>query len=97
MIFGRGGGDALYGGGNDPDRLFGGPGPDLSTLPATCRGGNLINGGSSRDNVSYALSDQNSVWVMSLKSNTAGFSRRAAARTGWSASPRWRGPRESTS
>ncbi|MGZ8666337.1 MAG: calcium-binding protein [Solirubrobacterales bacterium] len=76
VIFGRGGGDALYGGGNDPDRVFGGPGPDLSTMPATCRGGNLINGGSSRDNVSYALSDQNSVWVMSLKSDTAGFSRR---------------------
>jgi Ca2+-binding RTX toxin-like protein len=75
-VIGRAGGDALYGGGNDPDRLFGGPGPDLSTLPATCRGGSLINGGSSRDNVSYALSDQNSVWVMSLKSDTAGFSRR---------------------
>ena len=75
-VIGRGGGDALYGGGNDPDRLFGGPGPDLSTLPATCRGGSLINGGSSRDNVSYALSDQNSVWVMSLKTDTAGFSRR---------------------
>jgi Ca2+-binding RTX toxin-like protein len=76
-VIGRGGGDALYGGGNDPDRLFGGPGPDLSTLPATCRGGSLITGGSSRDNVSYALSDQNRVWVMSLKTDTAGFSRRA--------------------
>ncbi len=74
-VIGRGGGDALYGGGNDPDRLFGGPGPDLSTLPATCKGGSLINGGSSRDNVSYALSDQNRVWVMSLRTDTAGFSR----------------------
>ena len=69
-------GDALYGGGGDPDRLFGGAGPDLSTMPATCRGGSLINGGSSRDNVSYALSDQSRVWVMSLKTDTAGFSRR---------------------
>jgi Ca2+-binding RTX toxin-like protein len=75
-LFGRAGGDALYGGGGGPDRLFGGPGTDLSTLPATCRGGSLINGGSSRDNVSYALSDHNRVLVLSLKSDTAGFSRR---------------------
>ncbi len=76
VIHGRGGGDALYGGGGDPDRLYGGAGPDLVTMPATCRGGSLINGGASRDNVSYALSDQNRVWVMSLKTDTAGFSRR---------------------
>jgi Ca2+-binding RTX toxin-like protein len=73
---GRGGGDALYGGGNDPDRLIAGPGTDLNTLPATCGAGNFINGGPGRDNASYALSGPGGVWVMSLKSNSAGLRRR---------------------
>jgi Ca2+-binding RTX toxin-like protein len=73
---GRGGGDALFGGGNDPDRLISGPGTDLNTLPATCGAGNFINGGPGRDNASYALTDHSDTWVMSLKSNTAGFRRR---------------------
>ena len=76
---GRGGGDALYGGGNDPDRLISGPGTDLNTLPATCGAGNFINGGPGRDNASYALTDHSWTWVMSLRSNTAGF-RRAGLR-----------------
>ena len=73
---GRKGGDALYGGGNDPDRLIAGPGTDLNTVPATCGAGNLINGGPGRDNASYALSNPPGTWIMSLKSNTAGSSRR---------------------
>ncbi len=73
VIFGRGGGDALYAGGGGPDRLYGGPGQDLLTLPVSCRGENLVNGGTGGDNVSYALSKQSSTWVMSLKTNTAGF------------------------
>jgi Ca2+-binding RTX toxin-like protein len=75
VLAGRGGGDALFGGGGGPDRLLGGPGTDLNTLPATCSAGNYINGGPGRDNASYALTKHSGTWVMSLRSDTAGFKR----------------------